>query len=144
MSEHRGIRIALLIVQAFVALTAFAGGTALVIGSLGAELPVSITMPPADLAGSPFDSYVIPGLMLAVVLGGVHVVAFVLLVRRRPSALFVAAVAGYATLVWIFVQMVYIPFSFLQALYFAAGLAELGLVLVLLGLFRPTQPRSRM
>lgn len=97
-------------------------------------------MPQEDPAESPFDSYVIPGLMLDVVLGGVHVVAFVLVVRRRPSALFVAAAAGNATLIWIFVQMVSIPFSILQAVYFAAGLAELELVLVLLGLFRPARP----
>jgi hypothetical protein len=30
--------------------------------------------------------------------------------------------------------MVFVPFSVLQAVYFAAGLAELGLLLLLLGL----------
>jgi hypothetical protein len=43
-------------------------------------------------------------------------------------------VAGYSILIWIFVQMVFVPFSVLQAVYFAAGLAELGLLLQLLGL----------
>ena len=142
MSGHRGIRIALLIVQAFVAFTAVVGGIALVIGSLDAEFSTIVNPPPEYLAGSPFDSYVVPGLILAVVVGGVHVAAFVLLERGRPSALFAATAAGYAALIWIFVQMVFIPFSVLQAVYFAAGLAELGLVLLLLGLFRPARPRT--
>ena len=66
MSGHRGIRIALLIVQAFVAFTAVVGGIALVIGSLDAEFSTIVNPPPEYLAGSPFDSYVIPGLILAV------------------------------------------------------------------------------
>jgi hypothetical protein len=40
-------------------------------------------------------------------------------------------------LIWIFIQMVFIPFSVLQAVYFAAGLAELGLLLLLMGLGSP-------
>jgi hypothetical protein len=142
MSGHRGIRIALLIVQAFVALTAVVGGAALVIGSLDAEFSTIVNPPLEYLAGSPFDSHVIPGLILAVMVGGVHVAAFVLLERSRPSALFAAAAGGYAVLIWIFVQMLFIPFSVLQAVYFAAGLAELGLVLLLLGLFRTARPHT--
>ena len=60
--------------------------------------------------------------------------AFILLRRRRPSALLASAAAGFAALIWIFVQMMLIPFSFLQAVYFIAGAVELGLVMLLLGL----------
>lgn len=134
MREHRGIRLTLLILQAFVALTAFAGGVALVIGSLDESFSTVLNPPPEYLAGSPFDSYVVPGLVLAAVLGGGHAFAFVQLERRMPRALVVAAGAGFATLIWIFVQMIYIPFSLLQALYFVVGLAELGLVLLMLDL----------
>jgi hypothetical protein len=38
--------------------------------------------------------------------------------------------------IWIFVQLVIIPFSFLQVVYFATALAEFGLLLVCLGLLR--------
>lgn len=151
MREHRGIRLTLLILQAFVALTAFAGGVALVIGSLDASFSTVLNPPPEYLAGSPFDSYVIPGLVLAAVIGGGHAFAFVQLERRMPRALFVAAAAGFATLIWIFVQMVYIPFSVLQAVYFAVGLAEIGLVLLLLDVLgrpapkhSPARARSRL
>jgi hypothetical protein len=47
-------------------------------------------------------------------------------------------VAGVATLIWIFVQTMLIPFSVQQAVYVDAGLAELGLVLLGLGVLRPS------
>ena len=40
-------------------------------------------------------------------------------------------------LVWIFIQMIYIPFSFLQLTYFALGIAELAAVLVQLDVLHP-------
>lgn len=130
-------RIPLLMIQGFVALTAFAGGAALIAGSVSPDAGLAIVPPPEYLQGSPFDSYVVPGVILAMVLGGVHLVAFVMLVRRHRWAHFTAAAAGFDALIWIFVQMVYIPFSPLQAVYFLAGIAELGLLLVGLGVLRP-------
>ena len=134
MSPQREIRIILLVVEAFVAVTAFAGGIALMLGALMPDLSLVITPPTEYLEGSPFPSYLVPGLILALVLGGVHAIAFALFLGRRPSALFAAAAAGYAALIWIFVQMMLIPFSFLQAVYFIAGAVELGLVMLGLGL----------
>lgn len=136
MSGHGAARVLLLSLQAFIAVTSVLGGLALVAGAVSADLATVLSPPLDSLEGSPFESYLVPGLLLAVLLGGVHAVAFVGLFRRAPWALFLSAVAGYATLIWIFVQMVVIPFSVLQAVYFAAGAAELGLVLVMLGLFR--------
>lgn len=136
MEERRGIRITLLLVQAFVALTSVAGGIALVMGAVDAEFTSVLNPPGEELADSPFDSYVLPGVVLAVVLGGVHVLAFAMLSRRMPRALFWSAAAGFATLIWIFVQMIFIPFSVLQAVYFVLGLVELGFVMLLLGLLR--------
>ena len=132
-------RIALLSVQGFVALTSFVGGLAMVLASwLGPErlgIPPEMSMPAELLEGSPFGSYLVPGLLLALVVGGLHVLAFILVARRRRWAEFASAAAGYSILVWIFVQMIFIPFSVLQAVYFAAGLAELGFLLLTLGLF---------
>jgi hypothetical protein len=134
MEPQRATRITLLVVEAFVAVTAFAGGIALIVGSMMPDVSMVITPPVEMLEGSPFSSYLVPGVVLALVLGGVHAVAFVLLQRRRPSALLMGAAAGYAALIWIFVQMTIIPFSVLQAAYFIAGAVELGLVMLLLGL----------
>ncbi|GAA1783015.1 hypothetical protein GCM10009748_16140 [Agromyces lapidis] len=143
MENHRGARRTLLVTQAFVAVTALIGGLALVLGSVDPTFAMAITPPAEYLDGSWFDSYAAPGLVLAGVVGGLQALAFVFLLRARPLATFMSAMAAYAILVWIFVQMVLIPFSWLQAVYFAAGAFELGLVLLLLGLLRrPARPRS--
>lgn len=135
MSEKSIPRVLLLIVQGFIALTALAGGTALVLGALVPSL-ATVLSPPVDyLVGSPFASYLVPGLLLGLVLGGLHVVAFLMLLRRTRWSLVASAVVAFDTMIWIFVQMIVIPFSFLQAIYFAAGLAEFGLLLLILGLF---------
>lgn len=126
----------LLVVVGFVAVTSVAGGLALVLGPwIGA---LGIMMPTEMLEGSPFTSYLIPGILLLAVIGGVHAVALVLLVRAHRWSLAAAAVAGSGMLIWIFVQMMIIPFSVLQALYFLCGLVELVLVMLLLDVLHPT------
>ncbi|WP_210725797.1 hypothetical protein [Arthrobacter silvisoli] len=126
-------------------MTAIPGGLFMVLGAwLGPEslgLPAEVYLPPALLEGTPFSSYLVPGLLLAVIVGGTQLWAFLLTIRRMRWAEFLAAVAGFALLIWIFVQMVFVPFSFLQALYFTAGLAEFGFLMVLLGLV-PTPGHS--
>jgi len=131
----RWIRITLTVLSAAIGVTAVAGGLALIIGALTAASG-GVVPPRAYLGGSPFTTYVVPGLILAVVVGGTHLTASVLVGRERPSGAFATAVAAFGLLIWIFVQMMFIPFSPLQAAYFVAGLGELGLVLLGLGLFR--------
>lgn len=139
-------RAGLLAVLGFVGLTALAGGLVMAFGSwLGPErlgLPAQLVMPESMLAGSPFNSYFLPGLLLALVVGGTHLAAFILVAGNRRWAAMAAATAGYSILIWIFVQMVIIPFTVLQAVYFAAGLAELGLLLLSLGLIGHTSATS--
>lgn len=139
----RWIRIVLTVVTAAVGLSALAGGLALIIGGAGSAGGAGAVPDRAFLGGSPFTSYAAPGAILAVVVGGTHLLASVQVAREAPSGAFAAAVAAFGLLIWIFVQMMFIPFSPLQAIYFAAGLAELGLVLLGLGLFgrrRPVTP----
>lgn len=135
------VRILLLIVLGFVALTSLAGGLAMALGYwLGPEklgLPVEAQVPLEYLNGSPFSSFVVPGLLLALIVGGLHVAAFVAMLRHHRLAGLLTAAAGYSILVWIFVQMMLIPFSVLQAVYFGAGLAELGLLLLMLKVASP-------
>lgn len=140
MIDNRLARTALLCLQAFVGVTAVAGGGALMIGSLDPGLATAITPSPEYLRGSPFSSYLVPGAVLAIVLGGVHLLSFAWLLRRQRWALLAAAVAAFDTLIWIFVQMIIIPFSVLQAVYFTAGLAEVGFLLLLLGVTRAAAP----
>ena len=132
----RWIRITLTVLTGAVGLTAVAGGLALLVAALTSTNGGGVTPDRSYLGGSPFTSYVVPGLVLAVIVGGTHILASILTGRGSQAGPFAAAVAGFGLLIWIFVQMMFIPFSPLQAIYFLAGLAELGLVLMGLGLFR--------
>jgi hypothetical protein len=126
-----------MVVTGFVALTAIAGGAALILGSLYPALG-SVLVPPADdLQGSPFASYAIPGLALILLVGGPQAVASIGCGVRWPWAPVACAAAGFSCLVWIFVQMIYIRFSPLQAVYFTLGMLELGLLLLGMGVLHP-------
>lgn len=140
------MRFSLLTLLGFVALTSIAGGAVMVAGAwLGPDrlgIPPEMMLPPDLLMGSPFTTYLVPGLLLSLIIGGIHLAAFILLMRHHRQAPFAAAAAGFSILTWIFVQMAFVPFSVLQAVYFAVGLAELGLLLLLLGLIAPSAGRS--
>ncbi|GAA4355425.1 hypothetical protein [Microbacterium rhizosphaerae] len=134
---NRGIRLTLVAVTGFVALTAFLGGAVLIMGSLSPGLG-SVLVPPADyLRGSPFSGYAVPGLVLMLLVGGPQAVASIGCGVRWPWAPAACAAAGFSCLIWIFVQMIYIPFSPLQAVYFAFGMLELGLLLLGMGVLHP-------
>ena len=137
LSPEGVARAGLLTIQALVGMTALAGGLALIFGALNPQAGSVITPPVSYLADTPFASYVVPGLLLAGLIGGVHLAALGMGWRRQRWSIFAAAVAAFAMLIWIFVQMIFIPFSFLQAVYFVAGIAEAGLVMLALGILRP-------
>ncbi|MGL4255023.1 MAG: hypothetical protein ACRCSL_01740 [Microbacterium sp.] len=140
----RGTGVGLLVLQAVVATTALMGGAALVVGAVIPELATVLSPPTPYLEGSPFSSYLVPGLILGLVVGGLHAVAFALGVRRNDLSLLAAAVAAIALLIWVFVQMAFIPFSFLQAIYFAIAVAETILILLALGILQSiTSPPDR-
>ncbi|WP_195760646.1 hypothetical protein [Agromyces kandeliae] len=127
----------LLTIQIFVGITSVFGGAALVLGGVIDFGGTVIAIPPEYLEGSPFSSFLVPGLVLAIVVGGTHVVAFVMLSRRMRWAMIACAVAGFGMVVWVFVQMVFIPFSPLQAVYFGLGLVELAATMVQLDILHP-------
>ena len=80
------LRILLVLFNGFLALTAIAGGIGLLVG---------LNAPPVEmLAGSPFTSYIIPGLALLVIVGGVALIATIMLVRRHSKAVLASVIAG--------------------------------------------------
>jgi hypothetical protein len=81
--------------------------------------PLALTerVPLEHLAGTWFPSFVGLGLILGIVVGGTHAAAAFALVTQRPRALLVAAVAGFAMLIWIFTEVAIIGYSWLQSLY---------------------------
>ena len=99
----------------FNAVSALGGGISLVTGTL----PV----PQALLRNTPFDSFVIPGLFLGVVIGGSALIgAIALLVHAKRSRL-ISTAAGVIMVGWIIGETILIQgFSGLQGLYLLTGL----------------------
>jgi hypothetical protein len=116
---------------AFGAVSAVAGGV-LGVAFNGAGVPLTY------LSGTPFDSFVVPGLVLGILVGGTQTAAAVSVLRRGRWCLLLSSVAGSGMLIWIFVELAAMSeYSPLQTAYFALGGAELASVLLLLGVVRP-------
>ena len=107
--------------EGLLAVGALGGGVALMVGPQGQI----VSLPVSDLAGSPFDSYFVPGLILFTVLGlGSLVVARLAWRAHRAAPLLTVAVAG-GLLIWIGTQITivgYIGSPPLQAIYIALAL----------------------
>jgi hypothetical protein len=126
--SSRRICCILIAVLIFDAVSSF-GGAVLAIFFNGAGVPLEL------LAGTWFQSsFLVPGLILGIILGGTHTAAAVALITRRHGALLACAVAGFAMIIWTFTELAIIGYSWLQTVYFALGTLELILVIALLGI----------
>jgi hypothetical protein len=114
-------------VTLFQALSAVGGG----IGMVTAD---GLSMPKSLLADTPVSTFLLPGLILGVVVGGTQTLAAVLLLRRSPSALLWSAVAGFGMVIWIVVEIGLLHvLMWAQLTYVVSGLLQLVLVVALLG-----------
>ena len=119
--EERGVRIAVVVVDLFAAVSAIAGALGLVVGYMN--------IPPSVLQGSAFADFTVPALLLGVVVGGSALVAaaIALFGPRRLETLATAA-AGCIMVGWIAIEVAMIGLgSWLQPAYFAVGLLMIGL-----------------
>lgn len=111
----------LFVASVFVALTAIGGGITLAIGL--------DEFPAGWLIGTPFSSYLIPGMILAVVVGGSAVVAAVATLHKSDTGVLTSMLAGAILLGWLAGERLILPraafvpqFWWLEAIYIAAGL----------------------
>jgi len=111
----------LFVANAFVALTAVPGGITVATGV--------DKFPAAWLTGTPFSSYLVPGLILAVVVGGSAAVAAVVTLRSREAGALSSMLAGAIMLGWLVGERLILPPAafppqlwWLEAIYIAAGL----------------------
>ncbi len=129
--KHEIIRIALLVIAAFIATSAIEGGVAVLGGVVfGYKLPLTW------LAGTPFGDYTIPGLALAIVVGGSALIAAATVFIHREWAVLVSATAGLMMVGFLIVEIVSIDSKLgnalltslaVQLFYFVLGLALIGL-----------------
>ncbi len=118
------IFISLYIIQFFVGIGAAICGMAMIVLPSGTFLE----LPPDMLAGSPFNSFLIPGIILFLVNGVGQIVAGLLTIRRNPMAGYVGAVFGLGLMIWIFVQVNMIGGrNIIQYGYFFIGVIETAL-----------------
>ena len=122
--KHKLIRIALVVLEVFVALGAIAGGIGLLTGAIPASLE--------GLQGSPFVDYTVPALSLMVIVGGSMLLAAATILTGREIGVLVSVFAGLAMMIFEIVEAAVIDriggsellFAVsLQAFYFALGLA---------------------
>lgn len=116
------LRAVLIVCTSFLAATAIPGGAMLLFG---------VYAPPREmLEGSVFGSFVVPGVALAVAVGGVAALALVLNVRHSAWARFTSTLAGLTVISFEFVQVLTIGSPAGSARAMQVGYIVLGLVLV--------------
>jgi hypothetical protein len=109
----------LLILVSFVALTATFSGV-LMISNPSGDL---MHLPPGLLNGTFFHNYFIPGLVLAVAVGGLNIIALVVNLLRSENRYHWAIAGGSILMGFIVVQMILIrTVSWLHFLYLGIGL----------------------
>ncbi|HVB10984.1 MAG TPA: hypothetical protein VNM16_11545 [Bacillota bacterium] len=109
------------ILEIFLGIGALAGGLGLILAPDGSGFGFSTAL----LAGSPFTSFLVPGIILFTVLGIGPLVAAVLTLRRSPAAPTLALVVGILLVGWIVVEMVIMAHlgGVLWAFYLLLGVA---------------------
>ncbi|MDQ1130426.1 hypothetical protein [Microbacterium sp. SORGH_AS_0888] len=134
----RALRIALYVIAWFNAVSALIGMVGLTVGG-GLGIPLEW------LEGTIFRSYVWPGVILGVVVGGTQALALVAQYRRFRLAAGMQAAAGLVMMIWIFAEVaLMLVWSPLHGLYFATGLAQTVLAVLALGAWpRPFLARER-
>jgi hypothetical protein len=108
------VLLVLLVVQG---LGGLAGGLALTLKPDGSIMK----MPLSYLDGSPFSDFLIPGLVLLLVLGVLPLIAAAGLWMRRGWAWYAAFAVGCGLMIWILVEIMIIPFSWLQPVFGVVG-----------------------
>jgi hypothetical protein len=121
------VRVVLIVLDAVVGVTAVGGGVALAAGLEGQRYPV------AWLEGTPFGSYLVPGLILAVAVGGSAASAAVLTATAPGVGARVSALAGVILMGQIAgeVRVLKQPITWIEVVYFAIGSAMVALGLAL-------------
>lgn len=124
---HRAIRTALTVVAWFTLVAAL-------VGMFGLTLADGMGLPASWLDATMFSSWVVPGILLGVLVGGSQALALVARARRLRLGWALHAAAGVVVLVWIFVELaIVLAWSPLHAVFFVAGVVQVSLALLALG-----------
>lgn len=110
----------LMIMQAIVGVGALFGGTGAILFPQG-----PMGMPADVLKNSPFDNFLIPGLILFIVVGLGSLFSAWMLYRKANYTGYISSVFSWALVIWIIVQCIMLQsVVFLHVLFFVIGLVE--------------------
>ena len=121
--KHKVMRIATFVLVVFGALTTLAGGIGILTGG--------IAIPLDWLQGSPFVDYTVPGLVLAIIVGGSMLLAAATILTGYVVGVLASSFAGLAMMIFEIIEVAVVDrFAgswlllalSLQAFYFALGL----------------------
>ncbi len=112
-------------------------GVSAVIGGYGLITTNGLGMPTSWLEGSPFKSYLFPGLILTFIIGGIFITTSVLIFMKYKYAMQASVIAGICLVIWIFTEVYIIKHSnILQWFYFLiaiftiiAGLSSMHVII---------------
>jgi hypothetical protein len=113
----KSIRILLIVLNFFLALTAFGGGIQLLVG---------FYVPPVEMLNGIFKDFTLPGLALGIIVGGSALFAALLSIRKNKFSALASVAAGLIIMFFEFVEMLVIgspagPARFMQIMYFGMG-----------------------
>lgn len=113
------MRFILLILNFFIAITAIIGGVMMIITPDGSTFHMALTL----LSSSPFKSFLIPGIILAFIVGGINLIAVFYNVLKPKNKYTWSLAGGVVITGWIIMQMILVQvFHWLQFLYIGVGL----------------------
>ncbi len=119
----------LMILMLFQGLSGIAGGIGILLDPTGKFMQIPLEW----LQGSPFSTYVIPGIVLFAVLGLFPLAVFFGLLKQRRLAWYAALLIGIALMIWLAVEIMvigYQPQPPLQVIYGLVGIGILTTVLL--------------
>ena len=120
------LRVAVVVLELFVGIGGIFGGLEMIRHPLN---PMGMT--PELIAGSPFDNYTWPGILLLVLVGLTPCVLAIGLIARWPGAFRLSCMFGFGLMAWIVVQWVMLPDRlWLQPVIFGIGAAIAALATV--------------
>lgn len=106
----------------FVGVGALFGGSMAILNPVS---PLGITMD--ALKQSPFQDYLIPGLILFIVVGLGNLFAALMVRRKSKAQGYISSVFSWAVVIWIVVQCIMMQaVAFLHVLFFLIGLVQAG------------------
>jgi hypothetical protein len=109
----------LLFLISLVCITSILGGLQMIAFQNG----TSMGLQPGLLKHTPFESFLIPGVILTVAVGGSSFSAFSAILQRQDAGFIRAAIAGAILCTWIIIQVLLIRQSeWLHAVYLFTGL----------------------